>query len=129
MRERSPEQQQEVADRARRCSEAVTLAFLGQGNGVVGRWLAVRLSDGATDGNVYDTKRDAIRHQLHEQQCAYLCIPREGMTVKQADTYLRFTEGLYQAGYRLADPDQHMHMPTQREHFAPALRAIKRGRS
>lgn len=115
-------------DRARRCSDAVTLALLGQGRGVVGRWLAVRLSDGGTDGNVYDRKSDAARHQLHPQQCAYVCIPLGGMTQRQAHTYLRFIEGLYAAGCDLADPDQHVHMPARREAVAPMLRRLRRGR-
>lgn len=124
----SPEAAQDMTDRARRCSEAVTLALLGQGRGAVGKWMAVKLSDGRSDGKVYDRKADAIRHQLHEQQCAYVCIPFDGMTVRQADTYMRFTEGLYAAGHRLADPDTHLQMPTRRESFAPMLRAIRRGR-
>lgn len=124
----SPEVAQANRDRARRLSDAVTLALLGQGRGVVGKWLAARLSDGSTDGNVYDRKADAIRHQLHEQQCAYVCVPFDGMTERQADMYLRFTEGLYAAGHRLADPDTHAQMPTRREAIAPMLRAIRRGR-
>lgn len=129
MREQvSPDVAQANRDRARRLSEAVTLALLGQGRGAVGKWVAARLSDGRTDGNVYDRKSDAIRHQLHETQCAYVCIPLDGMTERQADTYLRFTEGLYGAGHRLADPDTHAQMPTRREAFAPMLRAIRRGR-
>jgi len=106
----------------------VTLALLGQGESVVGRWVAVSLAAGRTDGRVYDTKADAIRHQLHEQQCAYVCIPRDGMTERQARTYLAFTEGLYHAGYRLADPDHHMQMPARREQIAPTLRAVRRAR-
>lgn len=126
-RDVAPEVAQERADRARRLHEAVTLALLGQGRGVVGKWIAARLSDGMTDGNVYDRKSDAIRHQLHEMQCAYVCIPPDGMTVRQADLYLRFTEGLYKAGHRLADPDNHLHMPRRREDIAPLLRRIKKG--
>lgn len=129
VRERSPDEVHADIDRAQRLSDAVTLAILGQGRGVVGKWIAARLSDGRTDGNVYDRKSDAIRHQLHEQQCAYVCIPLDGMTVRQAGTYLRFTEGLYRAGARLSDPDQHIQMPTRREQFAPMLRAIRKGRA
>lgn len=125
VRSESPDLVQERSDRARRCSEAITLALLGQGRGVVGKWIAVRLSDGRSDGNVYDRKSDAVRHQIHETQCAYICVPPDGMTVKQADTYLRFTEGLYHAGHRLADPDTHLQMPRRREEIAPLLRKIK----
>lgn len=124
----SPETAQAGTDRAQRCSDAVTLALLGQGRGVVGKWVAVSLADGRSDGNVYDRKSDAIRHQLHETQCAYICIPPDGMTLRQAANYLRFTEGLYRVGARLADPDTQHQMPTRREQFAPMLRAIRRGR-
>lgn len=119
---------QETTDRAQRCSDAVTLALLGQGRGVVGKWLAVRLSDGGTDGNVYDRKADAVRHQLHPQQCAYVCIPPDGMGPRSARIYLRFVQGLYAAGYDIADPDQHVQLPAQREGIAPALRHLRRGR-
>jgi hypothetical protein len=124
----SPEVAQERADAAQRLSDAVTLALLGQGRGVVGKWLAAKLSDGSTDGNVYDSKADAIRHQLHETQCAYVCIPMDGMTPRQAGTYLRFNAGLYAAGHRLADPATHAQMPGRREAVAPMLRAIRKGR-
>lgn len=124
----SPDAVAAADDRAQRCSDAVTLALLGQGRDVVGRWLAVRLSDGGTDGNVYDRKSDAVRHQLHPQQCAYVCIPFDGMTPRQAGVYLRFIEGLYAAGADLADPERQIHMPAQRERIAPMLRAIRKGR-
>lgn len=115
-------------DRARRCSEAVTLAMLGQGTDVVGRWLAVRLSDGRTDGNIYDLKADAVRHQLLPQQCAYVCIPLEGMTPRQAAIYLSFIEQLYDAGADLADPDRQVQMPASMEYHPGLIRAIRRGR-
>lgn len=117
----SPDAVSAADDRARRCSEAVTLALLGQGRGVVGKWLAVRLSDGRTDGNIYDLKADAVRHQLHPNQCAYVCVPWDGMGVRQAKTYLSFIEGLYSVGADIADPATHIHMPNQREAIRPML--------
>lgn len=91
-----------ITDRGRRLSEAVTLAGLAGGRG---KWIAARLSDGRTDGNVYDTRADAIRHQLHETQCAYVMVPPDGaMPEADATAFLEVNEKAYDAGYRLSDP-------------------------
>jgi hypothetical protein len=91
---------------AHRCSDAVNVHILGQGDGVYGKWVAVKLEDGRSDGVLYDRKRDAVRHQLHETQCAYICIPPGGMTPRQAENFLRFQRALYDMGCRIADPDK-----------------------
>lgn len=90
-------------DDAVRCSEIVNTAVV---NDFAGFWLAIRLSDGGSDEIAYATKRDAIRHQLHEQQCAYVRIPPDGMTPKHAEAFLRVNRQLYDAGLRIVDPDQ-----------------------
>jgi len=87
-------------DAARRCADVTTLAAMA-GDG--GRWLAIRLSDGGSDGAVYDTRAEAIRHQLHESQCAYVRV--QEMTVAEAATFLTFARRAYDAGFRLCDPD------------------------
>lgn len=74
-------------------------------NDYAGYWMAFRLSDGGSDEMVYETRRDAIRHQLHEQQCCYVKIPRDNMPGKAARSLLRSTRMLYEAGYRFSDPD------------------------
>lgn len=74
-------------------------------NGYVGFWMAFRLSDGTSDEIIYERRRDAIRHQLHEQQCCYVKIPWDDMPVKAARTLLAVTRQLYDAGLRLSDPD------------------------
>lgn len=91
-----------TADAARRASEAVNLHVIG---GNVGRWVAIRLADGTSDGIPYDTRSDAIAHQLHEQQCAYLVVTPDGITPENAARFLLLNRALYDAGYRLADPD------------------------
>ena len=98
------------SDEARRCAEAVNLHVSVDPIGSIGRWVAVRLSDGRSDGNLYDTKADAVRHQLYETQCAYVCVPPGGMPVADAQVYLRAMRQLYDAGYRLADPHKHVTM-------------------
>lgn len=90
------------SDAGRRCSDTVRQAIV---DGHAGRWVAVRLSDGGTDGRVYDSRRDAIRYQLHENLCAYVKVPRDDMPPREATDFLRVNRTLYDAGMRIADPD------------------------
>lgn len=93
-----------VSDAAKRASGEVNLQVaLSRSN--VGRWLALRLSDGGSDGVAYDTRADAVRHQLHESQCAYVKIPPGGMPPEHAERFLAFHRKAYDAGFRLTDPD------------------------
>lgn len=74
-------------------------------DGKSGQWVAIKLSDGDSDKIAYETKSDAIRHQLHEHQCAYVCIPPDQFSPRAAENYLKVHRQMYDAGYRLADPD------------------------
>ena len=71
------------------------------------KWLAIRLSDGGYDGNLYDSKRDAVRHQLDEFLCAYVCYRnlQAGAKPKDMELFLQFNRDAYDAGFRLPDPD------------------------
>lgn len=70
------------------------------------KWLAVRLSDGGTDGTLYDTMEDAIRFQSDEFLCAYFsymhCLA--GVTIKECEIWLDFVRSAYKAGFRLPEP-------------------------
>ena len=101
---------QAFSDAARHCADAVNLHVAVDAHHAIGKWVAVRLSDGKSDGVLYDDKATAVRFQLHETMCAYICIPPGGMTVEDAESYLRSMRQLYDAGYRLADPDKHVAM-------------------
>lgn len=70
-------------------------------------WIAVRLSDGGYDGTLYDTRQDAVRHQPHEQQCAYLNLApvMGGMEVQAAYAILKFHRDAYDAGMTFIDPE------------------------
>jgi hypothetical protein len=88
--------------------EAVRMSALvndAVNNGYVGFWLAIRLSDGGSDEIAYAKKADAIKHQLHEQQCCYVKLPPDGMGPKHAAAYLDVHRKLYSAGMRIVDPD------------------------
>lgn len=107
---------------AYRCVEQVNLHVAA---GAQGRWVAIRLSDGGSDGVAYDRKRDAIRHQLHEMQCCYLVVPLIGMQLREAQVYLDLYRHLYEKGVRLSDPDgPELMVPIREEN----IRRSRRGR-
>jgi len=103
------ERDQAKIDRAKRLSEIVNSLVLIHPLEVLTRsWIAVRLSDGGTDGVLYDTRRDAVRHQAHEQQCAYIQLTAVmgGMAVQEAYVYLKFQEHVYDnPRFRMTDPE------------------------
>ena len=101
-----------ASDAARRASEAVNTALLAGGGG---KWVAIKLHDGRSDGVIYDRKRDAVRFQLHETMCMYLKVPLDGLQPGDAERLLEIHRKLYDAGMRLSDPDQEIGVPYGRE--------------
>jgi hypothetical protein len=94
------------SDAAKRASDAVNLHVIALGFGAFRKWVAVALADGRSDGELYDSKRDAVRHQRHnEDRFAFVRITPNGMTVCRAESYLGVHRKLAAAGFRLADPD------------------------
>jgi hypothetical protein len=110
------------SDAAKRCSDAVNLALHNEG---FGRWLAIRLSDGGTDGNTYNSMSEAISHQLHESQCAYLKITPDGMGQREAELWLAAVRKLYDKGFRITDPDANVTpiLPYKREDYSLFMRS------
>lgn len=111
---------------ARRCSDAVNLHVSALGFDAAGKWVAVRLADGSSDGTLYDKKRDAVRHQSDEKLCAYVCIPPSGMNPCRAESFIKMSRMAYDAGFRLADPDdkhggRELITPVMREDHARQL--------
>lgn len=92
-------------------------------------YLAIRLSDGGSDGKLYATKQEAVKHQVHEQLCAYFSF-RNAPTgfgfgprgLQEAAVYLKWHRMAYDAGFRLVDPDHptggpDLVMPDMNEHL------------
>jgi hypothetical protein len=90
--------------RAQRAHDHLNLLRVVRGEAnVLNQWVAISLADGSIKQETYDTKAQAVRHQLHETQCAYLFV--NGFpTVGEMRYYLDENERLYDSGYRLEDP-------------------------
>lgn len=74
------------------------------------KYIALRLSDGGSDGVLYDTHRDAVRHQIHEQQCYYLSfrnLGAGGVNKREIAIVMHMARKAYTAGMRFVDPDHH----------------------
>lgn len=94
--------------RARRAFEHLNLLRTVKGDdSLTGRWVAVSLADGSMRPEVYESKREAVRFQLHETQCAYLCVTGFP-TLGEMRLFLDTNEELYDAGLHLADPDTYV---------------------
>ena len=54
-------------DAAKRIADQYALHRIGAGDAAVGKWFAVALADGRSDGVLYDSRGDAVRHQRHNE--------------------------------------------------------------
>jgi hypothetical protein len=94
-----------VSDAAKRISETAGRAVV---DGYVGYWMAFRISDGRSDGVHYWDRADAIRHQLHERQCAYMRLLPTGCPPSEAEVWLQAVRRIYDAGFRIThESDPH----------------------
>lgn len=93
-------------DPAKRCADGVNLAIAARGTEVIGKWLAVKLEDGSVDQTVYDHQSNAVGAMWpREREYAYLQIPRQWMTLCEAESYMRFNRLRYEAGMNvMPDP-------------------------
>jgi hypothetical protein len=99
-------------------------------------WVALRLADGGSDGTLYDSKREAVRHQADERLCAYFSFrnaPSGFASLIDAQLYMDYHRAAYDAGFRLPDPDD-LHggpdliMPTTQEDLLWQRARLIRGR-
>jgi hypothetical protein len=99
---------QEEMDSAKRLSGIInSLVICHPIETLIHSWIAVRLSDGGYDGTLYDTRRDAVRHQQYEKQCAYLNLApiAGGMEIQAAYAILKFHRDAYAADMTFIDPE------------------------
>jgi hypothetical protein len=108
------------SDDARRMADAVTLAAVA---GSYGCYMAFHLADGrAADRVPYETRYDAVRAMHWDRdRFVYVLVPPDGMQPREADACLAYARALYDAGFRLPDPEFIDVMPTM-----PALKSDQR---
>jgi len=84
---------QEFKDAGQRIVDTVNLHLIAQSDIMenVGRWCVFSLSDGRSDGVVYDTKDDALRHHKLAKNYCYLKITPDGITLRDALSFLRIS--------------------------------------
>lgn len=93
-------------DAAKKVRDTYSLHRTVDPYGVLGKWFAVALSSGESDGTLYDSRSDCVGHQHHNEMFyAYIQIVPSTMTVCDAETFLAVHRKLYDAGIRLTDPD------------------------
>lgn len=93
------------SDAAKRMADNVNIHYTGLGWQAVGKWCAIKLHDGSSDQTLYDTRRDAVRHQLDEKLCTYVKITPLLMSTCEAHMLLGVARKAYDAGHRFVDPD------------------------
>jgi hypothetical protein len=92
----SPEVQRGWRDKGQRCSDLVRQHLLDDPENAKQSWVAIRLSDGGSDGTLYPNKETAVAFQLHETQCAYLRVLPGGIPPREATSFLYHTAQLYE---------------------------------
>jgi hypothetical protein len=86
-------------DAAKRCADGVNLCIAARGTEAVGRWLIVKLADGSVDATLYATQSDAVGSAFpYEREHCYLKVPRQWMTLCEAESYMRFNRMRYDSG-------------------------------
>lgn len=101
----------ELMDAGRRAADAIN-AYRAHRNWdeLQRKWLAVKMSDGTTDGTLYDTRKDAVKFQRDERFCFYFSFQNAygGVSARDMALLILFNRKAYKAGMRLTDPE-HMH--------------------
>jgi hypothetical protein len=96
-----------ITDAAKRMSDRINLMVMSHPwDTLCNSWMAFKLADGNSDGVLYDTRQDAIKHQLHETMCAYFHM-RNGMggaNARDCQLFLNVHRQVYDAGGRFTDP-------------------------
>jgi hypothetical protein len=124
-----------VTDAAKRAYDSVRLHVHAAGfEERVRSWCAIRLEDGGSDGVLYASKQDAIRHQPNQFLCGYFSFrgaPNGLASYKDAAIWLAYHRHAYSRGFRLPDPDDRhggpdLIMPSPRELVAGQLTRLMR---
>jgi hypothetical protein len=108
-----------ITDDGRRLADAHEAA---RREGAVGRWIAPALGGGGTDGTVYDTREDAVKHG--GSLVFYVQIQPGPMPPADATALLEIHRSAHAAGFDFTDPAQQPMRPTSGP--LPTNRAARR---
>lgn len=96
-----------VTDAAKRMSDNINAILTYTPWEARNGWMAFRLADGGSDGTLYDTRADAIRHQSDEKLCAYFCLKSAmgGTNARDCQLFLNVHRHAYSVdGGHMAEP-------------------------
>jgi hypothetical protein len=92
----SPQSKRQWRDKGQRCSDLVRQHLLDDPETARVSWVAIRLSDGGSDGVLYPAKAVAVEFQIHPTQCAYLRVLPSGIPPREATSFLYHIAQLYE---------------------------------
>lgn len=92
-------------DAANRMSDTVNQIYANHGWDCVGRYIAFRLADGNADRTVYDTFRDAVRHNDQSRHKVIRLPGSMYMHICEAEIQLRLARQAADSGFQFTDPD------------------------
>lgn len=121
---REPKGEMRNWDSAKRFCDTIRLhqSILSKDEILAGRFVAIRLADGGSDGVVYNTRAEAITAQRNSpSRCGYFQIPFETWTPRVCDSLLWYVRACYDAGNR-EDPAHQLIMPTRVEDVRKMMR-------
>jgi hypothetical protein len=112
-------------DAAKRLSDAACLHWAAAEWDSVGKFIAFSLDDGSTDGNLYDTRTNAVTHQANEYNCGYIHLHPGGMTQCEAEIMLKAARQLAKAfPASKSDPARQPILRISRENLVRQMRAL-----
>lgn len=92
------------SDAAKRISDIYNMHRVADPYGNVGFWIACALADGTSDNELYESRRDAITHQHHnENYYTFIQIVPSTMTPCEAEVMLKVARMMYKNGARITD--------------------------
>ena len=89
---------QEEWDSAQRMADAVNIHLEAVGDGARGKYVAVRLADGRSDGALYDSRAQAAKAQTFDPWCFFVKVNPGGMQPREAWTVLSYARQAKKAG-------------------------------
>ena len=92
------------SDAAKRISDNYNMHRVADPYGNIGYWIACALIDGASDNTLYQSRRDAIAHQHHNENFyTFIQIVPSTMTPCESEVMLKVARMAYDKGWRISD--------------------------